>query len=130
MPVESYKMQITLMMHFVPFVVHRVLCDQYYGHKEHKEDTKYTKNLKIITALCCLFIIMQNMTAQVRLPRLVRDSMVLQRDSKINIWGWASKGEKVRIKFNGKNLNTTANAAGKWSLQLPSMGRSFWKISC
>jgi len=37
-------------------------------------------------------------TAQVKLPRLIRDSMILQRDSKINIWGWASKGEKIKIK--------------------------------
>ena len=30
--------------------------------------------------------------------------MILQRDAKINIWGWASKDEKISIKFNGKNL--------------------------
>ena len=45
--------------------------------------------------------------AQVKLPRLVRDSMILQRDIKINIWGWASKNEKVSIKFNGKSYKTT-----------------------
>jgi sialate O-acetylesterase len=47
--------------------------------------------------------------------------MVLQRDIKINIWGWASKNEKIRIKFNGKNFKTTANTNGKWLLQLPPM---------
>jgi sialate O-acetylesterase len=47
--------------------------------------------------------------------------MILQRDSKINIWGWASKGEKIKIKFNGKNFKTTANTDGKWLLQLPPM---------
>ena len=61
------------------------------------------------------------MTAQVRLPRLIRDSMILQRDSRINIWGWAPKGEKIKIKFNGKNFKATANADGKWLLQLPPM---------
>jgi len=76
---------------------------------------------KIITALCFSFVIMQAPTAQVRLPRLIRDSMILQRDSKINIWGWASKNEKVRINFNGKNFKTTANTDGKWLLQLPPM---------
>ena len=29
--------------------------------------------------------------AQVKLPQLIRDSMILQRDAKINIWGFASK---------------------------------------
>ena len=47
--------------------------------------------------------------------------MILQRDSKINIWGWASKNEKISIKFNGKNFKTTANTDGKWLLQLPPM---------
>ncbi|HEX6848443.1 MAG TPA: sialate O-acetylesterase [Chitinophagaceae bacterium] len=57
--------------------------------------------------------------AQLKLPRVVRDSMILQRDTKINIWGWASKGEKVNIKFNNKNYRTTTGPDGKWLLQLP-----------
>jgi sialate O-acetylesterase len=79
------------------------------------------KKNKIITVFSFLIVIAQSITAQVRLPRLIRDSMVLQRDSKINIWGWASKNEKIRILFNGKNLKTTATAGGKWTLQLPPM---------
>ena len=76
---------------------------------------------KFITAVCFFSAITQVVTAQVRLPRLIRDSMILQRDSKINIWGWASKNEKIRIKFNGENFKTTTNADGKWLLQLPPM---------
>jgi len=57
---------------------------------------------------------------QVKLPRLVRDSMILQRDTKINIWGWAAAGEKVNIKFNGKNYKTITGSNGKWSVQLAS----------
>lgn len=57
-------------------------------------------------------------SAQVRLPRLIRDSMVLQRDQKINVWGWASKGEKVSVKFNGRSYRTTTGDDGKWMLQL------------
>ncbi len=58
---------------------------------------------------------------QVRLPQLVRDSMVLQRDTKMKIWGWASKGEKITIKFNGKTFKTTTAADGKWSVLLSPM---------
>ncbi|MCU7550147.1 sialate O-acetylesterase [Chitinophagaceae bacterium LB-8] len=60
-------------------------------------------------------------TAQVKLPQLVRDSMVLQRESKVKIWGWASKGEKVTIRFNGKQFRTTTGSDGKWSILLPPM---------
>jgi len=58
---------------------------------------------------------------QVKLPRLIRDSMVLQRDSKITIWGWAGKNEKVSIAFNNKHASTKAGADGKWFISLPPM---------
>jgi sialate O-acetylesterase len=58
---------------------------------------------------------------QVKLPRLIRDSMILQRDTKINIWGWAAKNEKVSIVFNGKQAATKAGADGKWLISLPPM---------
>jgi sialate O-acetylesterase len=59
--------------------------------------------------------------SQVRLPQIIRDSMVLQRDTKINIWGWASPKEKVTITFNGKRQSTNASSEGKWKLVLPAM---------
>lgn len=59
--------------------------------------------------------------AQVRLPQLIRDSMILQRDSKIKIWGWASPGEKIVIRFDKKTYKTSAAGDGKWTCLLPSM---------
>ncbi len=47
--------------------------------------------------------------------------MILQRDAKIKIWGWAAKDEKVNISFNGKKYNTKAGADGKWVTWLPAM---------
>jgi len=59
--------------------------------------------------------------AQVRLPRLIRDSMILQRDTKLKIWGWAAKDERVKIKFNGKTIKTKTGKDGKWLAILPPM---------
>jgi sialate O-acetylesterase len=67
---------------------------------------------------CIVSLIVVSSFAQVKLPRLIRDSMVLQRDAKINVWGWASKGEKVNVKFNDKTYKTTTANDGKWILQL------------
>ena len=53
-----------------------------------------------------------------RLPRLIRDSMILQRDTRIPIWGWAPQGQTVRLKFNNHRYRTTASADGKWTIQL------------
>lgn len=56
--------------------------------------------------------------ADVTLPKLVSDGMVLQRDAKVNIWGWADKGEKISVKFRGKSYRTTATASGEWKIVL------------
>jgi sialate O-acetylesterase len=71
----------------------------------------------VILFLGCLFD-GRLVLAQVRLPRFVRDSMIVQRDAKLKIWGWAAKGEKVNVSFNGKNFKATTGLDGKWSLWL------------
>jgi len=80
-------------------------------------------NHKKINPLLPLLLLLnlESINAQVRLPRLVRDSMILQRDTKINIWGWAAKNEKINIKFNKKSYKTTTGSDGKWLIQLPPM---------
>src|SRR5580700_4028298 len=57
-------------------------------------------------------------SADVRLPRLVGDHMVLQRDSKVAIWGRADPGDQIRIAFHGKQLKTKADRAGNWSISV------------
>ncbi len=57
--------------------------------------------------------------AQVKLPRLISDGMILQRDKKLKIWGWAAANEKLSLKFNGKIYKTKASADGNWSVMLP-----------
>src|SRR4030095_2800102 len=71
--------------------------------------------------IICVSINQIRVDAQVRLPRLVRESMILQRDAKINIWGWASAKEKINIKFINKNYKTTTEQDGKWKIVLPPM---------
>ena len=60
-------------------------------------------------------------SAQVRLPQLISDGMVLQRNTKLNLWGWALPGEKIIIKFNHQTVKTTADAAGNWKTVLKPM---------
>nr|WP_242696191.1 sialate O-acetylesterase [Longitalea luteola] len=59
-------------------------------------------------------------TAQIRLPRLISDNMVLQRDTKLKIWGWASIGEKVNVRFNNKTYTATTGKDSSWSVVLPA----------
>lgn len=82
--------------------------------------TSSTKILAAITG-CCLLFISQVTLSQIKLPQLIKDSMVLQREAKINIWGWASANEKVTITFNKKNYTTRTAADGKWNITLPAI---------
>ena len=58
--------------------------------------------------------------ADVKLPSLVSNGMVLQRDIPVKIWGWANPGEKVTVSFKGKKIRTSADAMGNWSATLPA----------
>jgi sialate O-acetylesterase len=49
------------------------------------------------------------------------DNAVLQRDKPIPVWGTADVGEKVSVSFAGHTVATTADAAGKWRVDLPAL---------
>ncbi len=59
--------------------------------------------------------------AQLRVAQIFGDHMILQRNKPIEIWGWASKGDKVELSLNQQKVTTQAAADGKWMAQLPAM---------
>ena len=52
--------------------------------------------------------------ADVRLPALISDHMVIQSGVPARVWGWADPSEEVTVRFSGQTAKATANAAGKW----------------
>lgn len=68
--------------------------------------------------LLFLFVLnaISSLSAQVRLPALVGDNMVLQQNAKVNLWGWASANEKISIQLGWNNLpiEISADANGNW----------------
>ena len=56
---------------------------------------------------------------QVRLPKLISDGMVLQRDAKVKIWGWSAPNENISLDFVNKKYKIKANNKGEWELLLP-----------
>jgi sialate O-acetylesterase len=76
----------------------------------------------LLLALSATWLLMPTeVTAQVRLPRLVSDGMVLQREQPVHIWGWAAKGEKVSVAFQGKTYQATTGSDGQWRVTLPAL---------
>jgi len=53
--------------------------------------------------------------ADVRLPRLFSDGMVLQRGKPVLIWGWADEGEPVTVQLGSQTLATKARNS-RWQL--------------
>ena len=58
-------------------------------------------------------------SAEVTLPHILSDHMVLQRDRPIHLWGWADPGEAVTATLRGNTASTKADDLGHWSLDLP-----------
>src|ERR1700743_3966923 len=56
--------------------------------------------------------------AQVRVPRLVSDGMVLQRGVPHRSWGWAGSGEEVTVSFQNEKAKTEAREDGRWEVLL------------
>lgn len=68
-----------------------------------------------------IFLIISVLTnANVKMPLLFSDGMVLQRNKAIPIWGFADANEKIEVHFNKQIQKTTADKNGKWTLNLNS----------
>lgn len=74
------------------------------------------KNIYIIW---CLLLYAISTQAEVKLPGIFSDRMVLQRETPIPIWGWAEPKETIVVDFNGKQYKTRASKTGEWSINLP-----------
>ena len=54
------------------------------------------------------------LSAEVKLPAVIGDHMVVQQDKPVAVWGWAGKAEPVTVLFNGQERKAVAGADGKW----------------
>jgi len=56
--------------------------------------------------------------AEVRLPAIFSDHLVLQKSSEVPVWGWAAGGEKVTVQVAGQSAQTQADGNGRWMVKL------------
>jgi len=68
----------------------------------------------------CTFFSLSAFT-QLKLPALVSDSMVLQRDRPVKIWGWSLKDAPVTVSFQHRIYHATPGADHRWEITLPAM---------
>ena len=69
-------------------------------------------------AACGLFLVCVNSSAAVRLARVFRDHMVLQRQMPVPVWGWADPREQIEVRLGNSGGRTTAGQDGFWLVRL------------
>ena len=75
---------------------------------------------RILSSIILILTAIQD-SGTVRLPSVISDGMILQRNEPIKIWGWADADEKFEINWNGKTYLATAQHDGSWECTLPAM---------
>lgn len=72
----------------------------------------------LITSILCISSFSH---ADVRLPKILSDNAILQRDSRVTVWGWADDGEQVSVFIDGKKLAQTQSKNGDWAVVFKSL---------
>ncbi len=75
---------------------------------------------KCILALLAVFCAAQ-IHADVKVPAIISDNMVLQAEMPVNIWGKADPSEEVTVAFAGQTKTVKADAQGNWNIVLEPM---------
>ena len=71
-----------------------------------------------LAACLALGALVSGAAADVKLPAVFGDQMVVQCDQPLAVWGWADPDEKVSVSVGGETAAATADSAGKWSVKL------------
>jgi len=74
-----------------------------------------------IAITVCVLVVVGPGRADVKVPTIFGDNMVLQRDVPLPVWGQAAADEKVTVTMCGKSVSATADKDGNWSVKLPAM---------
>jgi sialate O-acetylesterase len=69
--------------------------------------------------ICVLFIVLLSAVAtraEIHLPAIIGDNMVLQQDTKVRIWGTANANERITVTFINRSANAVADSLGRWQV--------------
>jgi sialate O-acetylesterase len=77
---------------------------------------------KSVLLLVLGLALLPGLRAEIKLPAIIGDHMVLQQKQANPIWGWDTPGTKVSVKFAGQTQTATAGADGKWTVKLGPVG--------
>ena len=79
------------------------------------------RNCRAMVVAILVVLVAGTAAADVRLPSVISNGMVLQRDTDVPVWGWADPGERVKVEVAGKSASTRADKKGRWSITEATM---------
>lgn len=79
------------------------------------------KTKRYYIVLLFIAILSQPMLAQLRLPGIFSDGMVMQRFAPVPVWGWGKAGEKVKVMIGDKAKTVKVGKNGKWNVSMPEL---------
>ncbi|MBN8418062.1 MAG: sialate O-acetylesterase [Verrucomicrobia bacterium] len=71
--------------------------------------------------LCLLTLLAVSARAELKLPAIIGDNMVLQQKQANPLWGWDAPGTEVTVKFAGQTKTAKADEKGKWTVKLDAV---------
>ena len=74
--------------------------------------------MKKTIVFCSQVLLSFSLAAQVKLPKIFSDSMVLQRNAPVRVWGWAAPAEAITVQFHQQQRSVKADANGNWEAVL------------
>ncbi|MBT5904129.1 MAG: sialate O-acetylesterase [Opitutaceae bacterium] len=77
--------------------------------------------MRILGLIFTAFAALISVQAEVSLAPIFTDHAVLQRGKPIPVWGWASPGESITVKFAGESVQAVTNNEGQWRVDLPTL---------
>ena len=79
--------------------------------------------MRIATTTLAMLSACVSTSADVRVPRLFSDNMILQQRTSNAIWGFATPGEKVTVRASwGTKASAVADDSGDWKVLLKTPG--------
>jgi sialate O-acetylesterase len=76
----------------------------------------------VVIIFFLLITFITSVHADVKLPAVIADNMVIQQKTAVSIWGWAEPGERVTIKgsWQGLEKSIVTDEKGHWLVKLKS----------
>lgn len=83
---------------------------------------KINHGVKKIAVLISALVFAINAEAEVKLPSILGNNMVLQRNTEVNLWGTARSGGIVSVwtSWNGERYKVRADSEGRWQMRVPT----------